>query len=105
MSEQASATIIPFPRPKPAAEEADPAARLQRALVALDLAVAEQREAVAKWRQSLSDLRGSLQGLGQTMGDYNARLGTLADDVMGLNRQAHRMEAWADGVLAGEAQP
>jgi hypothetical protein len=105
MSEQATATIILFPRPKPAAEQGDPAARLQRALVALDLAVAEQRAAVAKWRASLADLRISVQRLGQTMGDYNARLGTLADGVIGLNRQAGQMEAWANTVLQGEAQP
>ncbi len=102
MSEQVTATIIPFPRGK-ALAEADPRARLQRALAALDLAVAEQRAAVAKWRASLGELRGSMQGLGQSMGDYHARLGTLADDVVGLNRQARRLEAWADAALGREA--
>jgi hypothetical protein len=104
MSEQVTATIIPFPRMK-AGAEADPQARLQRALAALDLAVAEQRAAVAKWRASLGELRGSVHGLGQSIGDYHARLGTLADDVMALNRQARRMEAWADGAPERDAQP
>ena len=62
-----STTIIAFPRPKLAPEGATPAApeRLQRALAALELALAEQRSAVAKWRQSLGELHGSVQGLGE----------------------------------------
>jgi hypothetical protein len=107
MSERTSATIIAFPRMKAAPPPAlpadpDPQARLQRALTALDIAVAEQRTAVAKWRESLGELRGSMHGLGQSLGAYNARLGLLADDVGGLNLEARRMEAWADGVLGTE---
>jgi len=105
MSEQTTATIIPFPQPKATPQaEGDPQVRLQRALEALDLAVAEQRAAVAKWRASLGELRGTVQGLGQSVGAYHARLGTLADDVMALNRQARQMEAWADGQLEREVQ-
>jgi hypothetical protein len=104
MSEQMTATIIPFPRVK-AAAEADPQVRLRRALAALDLAVAEQRAAVAKWRASLGELRGSVHGLGQSVGEYHQRLGTLADDVMALHRQARRMETWADRRLGCDAQP
>jgi chromosome segregation ATPase len=121
MTEQMSATIISFPRMKAAptfpasspartsqttaevkASEADPQRRLQLALAALDRAVADQRAAIAKWRESLGELRSSVQGLGQSLGNYNERLGVLADDVGGLNREARRMEAWADGVLAKE---
>lgn len=102
MSQLPSATIIAFPRPKLAPEGATPAApeRLQRALAALELALAEQRSAVAKWRQSLGELHGSVQGLGEAFGAYHDRLGALATGVDGLNREARRMEAWADAALA-----
>jgi hypothetical protein len=115
MSEQASATIIAFPRmkvaPLPAPTEMataaptephDPRERLRLALLALDRAVADQRAAVAKWRESLGELHGSVRGLGQSLRTYNERLGALAHDVTGLNREARRMEAWADGVLSRE---
>ena len=99
MSEPPSAAIIPFPRPK-AAEEANGPVRLQRAFATLERALAEQRAAVAAWRESLGDLRGSVQGLSQSLGTYQARLDGLAEGVDGLNREARRLEAWADGVLA-----
>jgi hypothetical protein len=103
MSQQPSATIIAFPRSKAGAPEDAAQAgpeRLQRALAALVLALAEQRGAVAKWRRSLAELRSSAQGLGEAFGAYHDRLGTLADGVNGLNREARRMEAWADAALA-----
>jgi hypothetical protein len=107
MPERTSATIIAFPRlqaaapsPLPAAD--DPHARLQRALEALELALADQRVAVARWRASLGELHGSVQGLGTSLTGLHDRLGTLAEGVDGLNRDARRLEAWADGVLAQE---
>lgn len=102
MPEPVSATIIAFPRAKAPAPDAGPHAQLERALAALDAALAEQRAAVAQWRQSLGELHGSVQGLGQSLGTFQSRLGTLAEDVDGLNREARRMEAWADGVLAAD---
>ena len=99
MPEQRTATIIAFPGAKAADE---PRLRLQRALASLEQALAGQRDAVAAWRDSLGQLHGSVRGLGASLGAYQARLGGLADDVDGLNRQARRMETWADGVLARE---
>jgi len=84
MSEQRSATIIAFPRmkaaPAPPAPVSDPQARLQRALVALEQALAEQRAAILAWQQSLGVLRTSMQGLGQSLSACNARLDALAHD-------------------------
>jgi hypothetical protein len=106
MSEQRSATIIEFPRMQtaapPRAVAPEPRDRLQQALAALELALAEQRHAVARWRDSLGELRGSVQGLGDSLGTYQHRLGALAEGVDGLNREARRMEAWADGVIAAD---
>jgi hypothetical protein len=107
MSDQPSATIIAFPRLKQAPPEATAAAaqdRLQRALTALEQALSEQRSAVALWRDSLGELRGSVQGLGASLGTYQDRLGVLAEGVNALNREARRMEAWADTMLADEAE-
>ncbi len=120
MSELSTAKIIAFRRPETPAQAAanavdagapaatktspmlspEPQVRLQLALAALDRAVNEQRTAVAKWRESLSELRTSLKGLGASLGSYNNRLGTLAEDVHGLNQEARRMEAIADKLLA-----
>ena len=104
MSEQSSATIIAFPRMKAARPSPDAAAeaqaRLHRALVSLELALAEQRAAVARWQQGLGALKLSVQGLGQSLETYEDRLGGLAEGVDGLNREARQLEAWADGVLA-----
>jgi hypothetical protein len=105
MSEQMSATIIAFPRVKaaaPAPAAADPQARLQRALASLEQALEEQRIAVAAWRDSLGQLRGSVQGLGASLGTYQTRLGSLADDIDGLNREARRLDAWADAAITRE---
>ena len=106
MSEQASATIIAFPRPKaPAASgaAADGPERLRIALLALDAALAEQRAAVTAWREGLAALRGSVQGLGQSLGRYQSRLGALAEDVGGLHREARRLEDWADAAIARDS--
>lgn len=101
MPEQPSATIIAFPR-KPPVGAPEKQERLQRALAALEQALAEQRHAVARWRESLGELRGSVQGLGKSLGAYQDRLGALADGIEGINREARRMESWADRALAGE---
>lgn len=67
------AEILPFPgRFRPGADalardasawEADGAARLDRALLALNQAVSEQQEAVRAWRQTLGTLAGSVRAL------------------------------------------
>jgi hypothetical protein len=101
MSAQTSATIIAFPQVKaPQPPAADAQARLQRALASLELALAEQQQALATWRASLGALHGSVQGLGESLGTLQGRLGSLGADVDGLNREARRTQAWADGVLA-----
>jgi hypothetical protein len=98
-----SATIIAFRKPGAAVPAAEnPQERLTRALAALEDALAQQRSAIAEWRQSMGVLRGSVQGLGQSLGSYRAKLGQLALQVDGVNRQARHLEAWADGVLAAE---
>jgi uncharacterized coiled-coil protein SlyX len=107
MSEHRSATIIAFPRtkiaPAPLRPAADSQVRLQRALASLEQALAEQRAAVAAWQQSLAALRSSVQRLGKSLETYRDRLGGLADGVDGVNRDARRLEAWADGVLARQS--
>ena len=103
MSERQSATIIAFPRPKAAPGHdaaGDGPERLRRALAALELALNEQRTAVAAWRENLDALRGSVRGLGVSLGAYQSRLAALAEDVGGLHQEARRMEAWADTALA-----
>ena len=103
MSERQSATIIAFPRPKAAPANyatGDGPERLRRALAALELALSEQRTAVATWRANLDALRGSVRGLGASLGAYQSRLAALAEDVGGLHQEARRMEAWADTALA-----
>jgi len=102
MSEQVSATIIAFPRAKaaPVAAAPDPQLRLQRALAALEQALAEQRSAVAQWQQSLGALRGSVRGLGASLTQYRDRLGGVAEGVQAVHQDAKRLEAWADGALA-----
>jgi len=90
----AGATIIPFPsRPAP-----DASARLRAALVDLDRALAEQREAVTQWGAALSALRSSVGGLGGAMRRYQDRLGSLQDDTAALHTQALRLSAWADAA-------
>jgi hypothetical protein len=103
-SDLSSAQIIPFPvRPFPAPKPVKPdAARLARALAALDTAIAEQRIAMAAWRDSLAALRVSTTALVASAAHYHGSLDVLGADVMALNGQARALERWADDVLARE---
>ena len=93
------ADIIPFPaRPAAAADQAGQE-RLQRALAALDEALASQRAAVAEWRRSLAQLGETVQGLGASLNRYRGSLSQLENKVGALNREAVALEAWADQVL------
>jgi ABC-type transporter Mla subunit MlaD len=95
MTEPVNAQIVPFPvKPVP------PREKLSRALASLDAALNEQRQVMAAWRGSLDKLRTSTQSLGDRLSEYHGRLGTLNEQVGGLNAEAQRMEQWADGVLA-----
>ena len=106
MSDRPTATIVAFPGASTTSwvPAEDPHARLARALAALEQALADQRTVLTGWRDSLGALRGSMHGLGQSVGGYQSRGGKLAAAVGGANRQARRLEAWADRVLAPAAE-
>jgi hypothetical protein len=93
-----TAEIIPFPPRKPAENGRND--RLTTALTALDVAIAEQREAVQAWRQSLTELRGVVGGLGAGLTEYRDSLSRLSSEVASLNSDAKAMESWADAALA-----
>jgi len=95
--EFSTAEIIPFPA-RPAADKQ--AARLARALAALDAAIAEQRTAVAAWRDSLTALRSSTAELSASAIRYHTSLGNLDAGLRQLNGQAQALERWADDTLA-----
>jgi len=111
MSDQsfASAKIVPFPSRNPAAPTseltaieptADGHERLRKALVALDEAVAGQRDAVAAWRGALADLGTVMAGLTESMQCYRGSLDTLRGRVAGLQAQAVQLERTADAAIA-----
>jgi ABC-type transporter Mla subunit MlaD len=96
-----SAEIIPFPAAKPAEESgANGEARLRRALVALDEAVANQRAAVAEWRRSLAQLGDTMGGLRGSLTHYRGSLNRLEQQVGALHGQAVTLEQWADKAVA-----
>ena len=99
MNERGMAEIIPFPL----RSRTGPAEHLERALVGLKAALAEQSAAVAAWRTQLEGLRLGLGALRRSLEDQNARLGTPKQGVAELHAQACRLQVWADGVLAVEA--
>ena len=97
--EAAGSNVISFPgclRPvagSSALGVEDGAARLDRALLALTQALAEQREAVRAWRQDLGNLAGSMNSLADGLCALNAELeaasGKLkagADEQHGCNQ-------------------
>ena len=81
-------------------ETADPAARLRRALAALDRAVADQTASVARWRGAMGGLDGSVQGLRDSLLGYGARLDELRGQVDAAGDSARRIEGWAEAALA-----
>ncbi len=108
-----SAEIIAFrplvPAGKPDAAEAialaeasaeDPQLRLQRAMVALDDALARQKIAVAEWRNSMSQLGSRVDGLGGALHGLQSSLGGLQTQVTQLHSSAVGLEAQADRLLA-----
>jgi hypothetical protein len=95
-----SAQIIPFPSRQPAAPTDEGQERLRRALVALDEAVAGQREAVAAWRGALADLGTVMSGLGDSMQRYRGSLEALDNRVGKLHAEAVQLERTADAALA-----
>ncbi len=105
MSESTSATaqIIPFPLRRPPVQR-DGTERLQRALAALDVAIANQRVAVAAWRSALADLSRVVSGLGDGLQRYRGSLDGLAVRVDSLRAQAVKLERTADSArtAAGE---
>jgi len=90
-----STAAIPVTADRPA----DGQDRLRQALVALDLALAEQRAAMAKWRVALERLKASTTGLGGSLHRYHNNLDQLGTDVRNLQDQAGRLEQWADVVM------
>ena len=98
MSEQPSATILPFPVPRRTPAE-DGQERLRRALAGLDAAVAGQRQAVAAWRGALAELGTVVSGLGESLQRYRGNLDTLGTRVAGLHDQAVQLERTADAAL------
>jgi hypothetical protein len=108
MSDQpsVSAQIIPFPSRRPAAPPTagqptdDGQERLSRALLALDTAVAGQRDAVAAWRDSLANLGTVMAGLGESVQRYRGSLDVLDSRVANLHAEAVQLERTADAALA-----
>jgi hypothetical protein len=98
------AEVIPFPKARGPATGAGDAGmeRLARATAALAAAVAAQREAVAGWRASLSTLDGTTRALQASLGEYAGRLDRVQGEVRAVGEAARGLEAWADGVLAGD---
>lgn len=95
-----SAEVIAFPtRRTAAAPSNDGADRLARALRDLDAALAAQRESIAAWRASLTELKTIVTGLGADMRRYAGALDDLHTGVVRVNREARRLEDWADRAL------
>jgi ABC-type transporter Mla subunit MlaD len=98
-----SAQIIPFPSRQPVAPTDDGQERLRRALLALDEAVAGQRDAVAAWRGALADLGTVMSDLGDSMQRYRGSLEALDSRVANLHAEAVQLERTADAALAVSA--
>jgi hypothetical protein len=94
-----SAEIIPFPVRRAALPTDGGQERLRRALLALDAAVAGQRNAVAAWRGALADLGAAMAGLSASMQHYHGSLATLDGRVTGLHAQVVQLERTADAAL------
>jgi len=78
----------------------DPQLRLQRALSALDDALARQKIAVADWRGAMSQLGTRVDGLGDGLQGLQANLGRLHAQVSQLHDSAVELEVQADRLLA-----
>ena len=94
-----TAAIIPFPLRPQATDR-----RLHDALARLDAALAAQRMAVADWRHALANLRITVGGLGDGLRRYDETLAAVGRDISAAGDQARILERWADGVI-GNDQP
>ncbi len=97
MIKQRTAVLIPFPRP-PARQADGSMERLRRALLVLDAALTEQRNAVSQWQGALGELRGSVGGLGTTLCSYQNALSALDGKVEALKTHSERLAAWSDDI-------
>jgi len=97
LSETTSATaqIIPFPQRRSSVQR-EGNERLQRAISALEMAIANQRIAVAAWRSALADLSRVVSGLGDGLQRYRGSLDGLSVRVDSLRAQAVQLEPTAD---------
>jgi hypothetical protein len=94
-----SAEIVPFPVHRAEAAPAETGAeRLARALLALDAALAAQRDSIAAWRASLAELKTTVAGLGQGLRQYGGSLETLHTGVVRVNAEAQRLQSWAESA-------
>ena len=93
MPTRSSADIIQFPTRTP-----DPALRLRTALVALDAAVRQQREAAATWRSAIGDLRTTMNSLGTSLHTYRDSVDALGTKVETLTQTARRLQADAESL-------
>lgn len=95
------AAIIPFPaRPRPQTAIPAESERLQRALLALNTALADQRAALKSWRGAMQELRASTASLDDSLQSYRANLRSLGSSVASLREKAKSLEQWADKALA-----
>jgi len=98
-----SAEIVRFPRQPLASPGTDGHQRLQRALHALDEALAAQRAAIADWRNALGTLGTVMSGLGDSVHRYRGSLDSLAERVATLNGQARELERTADAAMVSNS--
>jgi hypothetical protein len=105
---QSVAEIIPFPMPAARRSTAPTAptpdlARLDRGMATLPAVLAEQRAVVAAWRGALATLQNSTGRLRALSTQCGSSPESLRAQLDGLNAQAHRLERWADTVIAEAA--
>lgn len=94
-----SAEIVRFPRQPVASPETDGQQRLQRALQALEAALAGQRAAIADWRNALRNLSTVMSGLGDSVHRYRGSLESLGERIATLHGQARQLEQTADAAM------
>ena len=88
-----AATIVPFPRARVRSEDQE---RLANALSGLQQALAEQQVAIAEWRRSIEELRTGVSTLHGSTLALHCGLDTVRSKVTALNRQAVRLQEWAE---------
>ncbi len=76
----AGAIVVAWPRSGEAGRR-----RLDRALIGLEAALAEQRAAMAAWRGTVAELQDAWRGLGCAMQRHETGLGALASGIGALH--------------------